>query len=205
MRRPARRHSLRPSSPKSTVSVSIVDSISIIHSRLPATPFSLKSSPRVRLAYPPLSTRLSELDPSTSRGFVHGPPSVRRRRPPELWGPKPATRCRTVWEGGALEQSSSRNKLQQGQANRINPLETYPKLLLHHSRASGLAPLYVHGQIERVVAQDSSPALPYCSVLRDDCEAMIIRMVRARDDSRAKEGCGYLVGEYNDTEDAAMR
>lgn len=73
--------------------------------------------------------------------------------------------------GVALEQSSSRDKPQQGQANRINPLETYPKLLLHHSGAYGLAPLYVHGQIERVVAQDSSPALPYCSVLRDDCES----------------------------------
>lgn len=57
---------------------------------------------------------------------------------------------------GALEQSSSRNKLQQGQANRINALETYPNLLLHRGGACGLAPLYVRGQCERLVAQDPS-------------------------------------------------
>ncbi|KAN0106842.1 hypothetical protein V8E51_009718 [Hyaloscypha variabilis] len=56
----------------------------------------------------------------------------------------------------ALEQSSLRDKLQQGLANRINPLETYSNLLLHRSGASGLAPLYVRGQCERLVAQDSS-------------------------------------------------
>lgn len=167
--------------------------LSIIHSRLPVAPFRLKAL----LAYAPFH--------SVKRARLvnkhHVARSVLRIRPADSGNPN----LPPMQNGVALEQSSSRDKPQQGQANRINPLETYPKLLLHHSRASGLAPLYVHGQIERVVAQDSSPALPYCSVLRDDCEAMIIRMVRARDDSRAKEGCGYLVGEYNDTEDAAMR
>jgi len=165
--------------------------LSIIHSRLPVAPFRLKAL----LAYAPFH--------SVKRARLvnkhHVARSVLRIRPADSGNPN----LPPMQNGVALEQSSSRDKPQQGQANRINPLETYSNLLLHRSGASGLAPLYVHGQCERLVAQDPS-LRPRCSVLGDDCEAVIIQMVRARDALCAKEGCGHTVGEPDDTGDAAI-